>query len=307
MTYVFGPVPSRRLGRSLGVDVVPFKTCSYDCLYCQLGRTTERTLKRKNWVPLREVLGQVKRKLSSRPDYITLSGSGEPVLFTQIGVLIEELKAMTDIPVAVLTNGSLLWREDVRKSLMAADLVLPSLDAGNEAMFAAVNRPAIDISFDRMLRGLVEFRQAFSGAYWLEVFLLAGYTADAPELADLVACVQRIQPDRVQLNTVTRPPAEDFAMGVSAARMEAFAALFSPCGEMIADYTNAHGQGDFAANQEDVLGILRRRPCSLEGIASGLGMHRNEVVKYTEALMARDEIQHVLTGGRVFYKTKDRG
>jgi wyosine [tRNA(Phe)-imidazoG37] synthetase (radical SAM superfamily) len=305
MSYVFGPVPSRRLGRSLGVDVVPFKTCSYDCIYCQLGWTTSKTVERKAWVPLDEVLEQLKDKLSSQPDYITLSGSGEPTLFSQMGELIDGIKALTDVPVAVLTNGSLLWREDVQNELMRADLVVPSLDAGSEAMFDAVNRPHEDISFDKMLGGLIEFRRAFTGQYWLENFLLGGYTADASELADLAGSVGRIQPDRVQLNTVTRPPAENFAVGVPRARMDEFARLFTPCGEVIADYHNVHEQKDFTASQAEVLNMLRRRPCSIQDIAGGLGMHQNEVVKYTEELMAQGKIVYTLTGGRLFYKISD--
>ena len=177
MSYVFGPVPSRRLGRSLGVDLVPFKTCSYDCIYCQLGRTSCKTVERKQWVPLDDVLAELKEKLSTRPDYITLSGSGEPTLFWRTGELIDRIKAMTDVPVAVLTNGSLLWCKDVRDQLTNADLVIPSLDAGDQSMFRAVNRPHEDISFERMLDGLIAFRKAFGGQYWLEIMLLAGHTA----------------------------------------------------------------------------------------------------------------------------------
>jgi wyosine [tRNA(Phe)-imidazoG37] synthetase (radical SAM superfamily) len=287
------------------VDVVPFKTCSYDCIYCQLGRTTSKTVERQAWVPLDEVLEQVKEKLSSAPDYITLSGSGEPTLFSQMSELIDGIKALTNVPVAVLTNGSLLWREDVRNALMGADLIVPSLDAGNQAMFAAVDRPHESISFEKMLGGLIACRRAFQGQYWLESLLLAGYTADTSELADLVRCVERIQPDRVQLNTVTRPPAENFAVGVSRARMEEFAALFTPRGEVIADYRNVHEQKDFTASQVEVLDLLRRRPCSIEDIAGGLGMHRNEVVKYTAELMGQGLITCVSTGGEVFYEAGD--
>ncbi|MBN2512679.1 MAG: radical SAM protein, partial [Sedimentisphaerales bacterium] len=152
--YIFGPVPSRRLGRSLGVDLVPFKTCSYDCIYCQLGRTTNKTLERKEWLPLAEITDQLKQKLYLKPDYITLSGSGEPTLFSRCRDLIGKIKESTDVPVAVLTNGSLLWMPEVRESLLEADLVIPSLDAGSERLFQYVNRPHPDISFDKMLEGL---------------------------------------------------------------------------------------------------------------------------------------------------------
>ncbi|HBO43222.1 MAG TPA: radical SAM protein, partial [Planctomycetaceae bacterium] len=165
--FVFGPVPSRRLGRSLGVDLVPFKTCSYDCIYCQLGPTNCRTVERREWVPLNDVLRELKSKLNPPPDYITLSGSGEPTLYSRLDELINRIKDMSDVPVAVLTNGSLLWRDDVRRQLAAADLVMPSLDAGNPATFELVNRPHEAIAFEQMLSGLIAFRQSYRGRFWL--------------------------------------------------------------------------------------------------------------------------------------------
>ena len=157
--HVFGPVPSRRLGRSLGVDLVPFKVCTYDCIYCQLGRTTCKTTERKEWVPLNEVCASLRDTLDTKPDFITLSGSGEPTLFSRPGELIRSIKDLTDVPVAVLTNGSLLSVPEVRAGLLEADLVVPSLDAGNERLFRIVNRPHEDIAFDRMVEGLIAFRQ----------------------------------------------------------------------------------------------------------------------------------------------------
>ena len=307
MSYVFGPVPSRRLGRSLGVDLVPFKTCTYDCIYCQLGCTTCKTMERREWAPLDEVVADLKDKLATRPNYITLSGSGEPTLFSRLDELIDRIKSMTDVPIAVLTNGSLLWQEEVRRQLLRADLVVPSLDAGDEATFRAVNRPAADIAFEQMLGGLIDFRREFEGAYWLEVFLLANHTETDEQLAELVGCVARIGPDRVQLNTVTRPPAEDSAVGVSAKRMEEAAALFRPPAEVIADFRGVHAQEDFAASRDEVLDMLRRRPCSLEDIAAGLRMHRNEVVKYVEELTADAQIEKTLTAGKLYYRAAKQG
>lgn len=302
MSYIFGPVPSRRLGRSLGVDLVPLKTCSYDCIYCQLGRTSCKTVERKQWVPLGEVLAELKSRLSSKPDYITLSGSGEPTLFADVGELIGSIKAMTDVPVAVLTNGSLLWHRDVRAQLINADLVVPSLDAGDEAMFRAVNRPHEDISFEKMLEGLIDFRREFSGRYWLEVFLLSGHTAIEAEVLKLARCVDLIKPDRVQLNTVVRPPAESFAVGVSQQRLVELAAMFTPPAEVIADFSGVHEQAEFAAGRDEILNMLRRRPCSIDEIAGGLGMHRNEVIKYVEELTARKLLVQSSVGGRLYYK-----
>lgn len=300
--HIFGPVPSRRLGRSLGVDLVPPKTCSYDCIYCQLGRTTCRTTERKEYVSLDGVLAELERKLSSKPDYITLSGSGEPTLFSRTGELIDQIKTMTDVPVAVLTNGSLLWKKEVREQLMKADLVIPSLDAGDEGMFRLINRPCKDVSFSTVLTGLIDFRREFRGAYWLEVFVLFAHTVVKTRLGELIRCVGRIGPDRVQLNTVTRPPAESFAMGVSGERLHELARQFDPPAEVIADFRDIHGLTEFAASREDILGLLRRRPCSIDDMAQGLGIHPNEVVKHIEYLDANGLLELTQVEGRLFYR-----
>ena len=301
-SQIFGPVPSRRLGRSLGVDLVPLKTCTYDCIYCQLGRTTCKTMERKEWVPLDGVLEKLEGKLSSEPDYITLSGSGEPALFSRLGDLIDGIKAMTDVPVAVLTNGSLLWQEDVRNQLIGADLVIPSLDAGDEAMFRLVNRPHGEISFEQMLSGLIDFRRRFRGEYWLEVFVLGAHTAIEADFVRLVKCVDLIRPDRVQLNTVTRPPAESYAIGISRKRLAELAAMFNRSAEVIAEFRSIHQSAEFAGGRKEILDLLRRRPCSIDDIANGLGMHRNEVIKYIEELNAENLLEESLTAEKLYYK-----
>lgn len=303
--YIFGPVASRRLGRSLGVDLVPFKTCSYDCIYCQLGPTTCKTLERKEWAPLEDVLDELAGALDSGPDYITLGGSGEPTLHCRVGEFIRRVKAMTDIPVAVLTNGSLLRRQDVRADLAAADLVIPSLDAGGEETFGAVNRPHEDISFNEMLRGLIDFRREYEGQYWLEVMLLSGHTAAEEEVRRIVECVERIKPDRVQLNTVTRPPAEGFARAVPADRMRELAAMFDPPAEVIADFRVGGERHVPAVGRDEIMNLLRRRPSSLDDIAGGLGIHRNEAAKHIEHLLAKGLIEPAPSAGRLYYKAAD--
>jgi len=306
MSCVFGPVPSRRLGRSLGVDVVPFKTCTYDCIYCQLGRTTDCTVARQAWTPVADVLADVEARLPSRPDYITLSGSGEPTLYAQTRELIDGIKQRTDVPVAVLTNGSLLWRGEVRSDLMRADLVIPSLDAGDGPMFRAVNRPHAEITFEKMLEGLIRFRKEFAGEYWLEALLLGGYTAVESEIAKLAECVDRIRPDRLQINTVSRPPAEEFAVGVGPERLAELAGLFKQHAEVIADFSDVHKHADFAAGRQEILDLLGRRPCSVDDVAEGLGMHRNEVVKYLEELTAEKLLTGDRLGGKTYYRAAGR-
>lgn len=302
--YVFGPVPSRRLGCSLGVDLVSFKTCSYDCIYCQLGRTRNLTVERKEWAPVETVLGELNAKLACRPDYITLSGSGEPTLHSRLGEIIERIKFMTDVPVAVLTNGSLLWKAEVRQALVRADLVLPSLDAGDPFKFAFINRPHSDITFEQVIEGLVEFRSGFRGQYWLEVFLLGGYTAIEADVRRIAAWVKQIRPDRVQLNTVTRPAAEDFAVSVAPHILAQFARRFRPVAEVVAERPSRLARKSARTDAAVVLDLLRRRPCTADQVAAGLGANRLELLKWLEVLTARGNLNTSRRDAQVYYTVR---
>jgi wyosine [tRNA(Phe)-imidazoG37] synthetase (radical SAM superfamily) len=304
--YVYGPVPSKRLGRSLGIDLAPFKTCSYDCIYCQLGRTTDKTAEPKSYATSEAICSELERKLSCGPppDYISLAGSGEPTLNAGIGDLIAKIKGKTNIPIAVLTNGSLLWRGEVRDALMAADLVLPSLDAGDEDMFQYINRPHRDISFARVIAGLIDFVRVYPGAVWLEVLLPAGVTAIPAEIKKIDALLRKIRPERVQLNTVTRPPAEEFAYAVSEDQMESLKGLFSETVEIINRHTPAespdlHIRGQSTA---DIISLLRRRPCTLEGISSCLAMQPGEALKCLETLCRSGAVTVIHRNDGIFYK-----
>lgn len=305
--YVYGPVPSRRLGRSLGVDLVPFKVCSYDCVYCQLGRTTTKTTERKEWVPLDEVLAEVRERLSSGPpcDFVGLAGSGEPTLHSRIGEAIRGIKAMTDVPVAVLTNGSLLFREEVRRDLMEADVVMPSLDAGDERLFHWVNRPADEVGFAEMVEGLATFTREFPGEVWLEILLLLGVTEAPSQVARLVELAKRIAPARVQLNTVARPPAELFAKAVSEARLHAIASLFPGRVEVIVDRGEPEPAKDRDGDPDGILVLLRRRPCTSEGIAEGLGIHRTEVLKRLDGLLGTGRVRRVVSNDQAFWMASE--
>jgi wyosine [tRNA(Phe)-imidazoG37] synthetase (radical SAM superfamily) len=307
--YLYGPVPSRRLGRSLGVDLVPFKTCSYDCVYCQLGRTTHKTCERKEYVPVADVLTELEQMLVEHepPDYISLSGSGEPTLNSGIGELIGKIKGRTDTPVAVLTNGSLLWNDEVQRALMSADLVIPSLDAGDDHLFRYVNRPHRDISFDRMVGGLEAFTARFPGRVWLEVFLLAGVTGVPSEVRKLAALAGRIAPARIQLNTVARPPAEGFAQPLSPERMSAMKDLFTADVEVIVEAPPAgtRATSSFATEDEDVLSLLRRRPCTSTDVAGALNINVTEALKQLELLRAAGRVKAVASSGRTFYRAGD--
>jgi len=300
--HVFGPVPSRRLGRSLGVDLVPFKICSYDCIYCQLGRTTCKTVERKEWVPMHAVLDELKRKLASRPDYITLSGSGEPTLHSRMGEIIEHIQAMSDVPVAVLTNGSLLCQKEVREEVALADVVIPTLAAPDPERFEFINRPYSGITFDQLVHGLAAFRREFVGRYWLEVMLLDAYTTLPPQVRQLAGYAQRIQPDKVQLNTAVRPPAEQYALAVPPERLAELARAFRPRAEVIAEYRGQPATGELHASAEVVLTLLRRRPCTMPDIARGLGMKPAEVVKRLADLKRRGLVLGERRGLEQFYR-----
>jgi wyosine [tRNA(Phe)-imidazoG37] synthetase (radical SAM superfamily) len=255
MSHLFGPVPSRRLGRSLGLDITPYKTCTFDCVYCQLGRTTNKTVQRREYIAKDSILHELRDFLAeggADTDYITFAGSGEPTLHSGIGEMINAIKTLTDIPVAVITNGSLLFREDVRDDLLNADLVLPSLDAATTSVFRAVNQPHESLSVDRIIEGLRMFREVFRGEFWLEVMFVRGVNDGTDEIAALSDAISVIDPDRVQLNTVVRPPCEEEK------RIEVRA---------------------------DILPLLERRPLTLDQIAGSLGMHRNEAAKYLRELI----------------------
>ena len=308
--YLYGPVPSRRLGRSLGVDLVPFKTCTYDCIYCQLGRTTNKTMERRPYVPINHVLDELKMKLASgeMPDYISLAGSGEPTLHSGIGELIGMIKNMTTIPVAVLTNGSLLYRPEVRAALMNADLVIPSLDAGDETIFRYVNRPHLSISFDNMVNGLIEFTDDFPGQVWLEVLLVSGVTGMSADVEKIAAWAGKIGPNKVQLNTVCRPAVEEYACAVAGNQMNNLAGLFAGTVEIISDdqpslYSSTASRG--AATGHEIVDLLARRPCTLAGICSGLGLHPHEAAKMLKKLADEKRITTLRADHDVFYKISE--
>ncbi|UCC22554.1 MAG: radical SAM protein [Planctomycetota bacterium] len=316
--YLYGPVPSRRLGRSLGVDIMPFKVCTLDCVYCQLGKTTETTIERKDYVPVDAVLGELQEKLAGGPetDFITISGSGEPTLHSRLGELIDGIKKITEIPVAVITNGTLLYRQDVRADCAKADVVLPSLDAGDEQTFQKINRPHSELSLEKLLDGLCALREEFSGRLWLEVLLIEGFNTDKAQIDKIVNAVKRIRPDKIQLNTAVRPAAEPDVKKVNRAKLKVIARQFGCKCEVVADASprrsvsspNGKQHDELAATTEEyaeiLLSMLKRRPCSLEDICTGLGMRRNEALKYINHLQRQGVIDFEQRRGTVFFKAK---
>jgi wyosine [tRNA(Phe)-imidazoG37] synthetase (radical SAM superfamily) len=303
IAHLFGPVPSRRLGRSLGVDLVPFKTCTYNCIYCQLGPTTDLTCEVGEYVPLRELRKELEVVFQEdvQADYVTLSGSGEPTLHSGIGEVIQMIKGLTSIPVAVLTNGSLLYRSRVRERILQADLIIPSLDAGSEPLFRLVNRPHSSLSLEKLVKGLIRLREEFSGAYWLEVMLLGGISALDSEVQEIAEVVAAIRPHRIQLNSVRRPPAEAFAYPVSREKLEYFKSFFSGKAEVIEERVWHRGDSPFHASEDAILSLLKRRPCSLDDICAGLGGHRSEIGKYLGRFMEKGWVRSQVQKGEAYY------
>jgi wyosine [tRNA(Phe)-imidazoG37] synthetase (radical SAM superfamily) len=285
--YIFGPVPSRRLGRSLGVDLVPYKTCTFDCIYCDLGRTTFKTTSRRSYVSIDEVQRELDLTLSSlekKPDYITLSGSGEPTLNQNMGEIIRSIKDLSSIPLAVLTNGSLLSIEEVRKDLVEADVVLPSLDAINDVTFQCVNRPHPSLKIEEIISGLIQFRKQHRGQIWLEVVFCRGINDDEEEVERLKGVIERIQPDRVQLNTPVRPPAEEFAYPLTTTQLEEIRKTLGDKAEIISEFATPLGEEFNSVKDTEILNLIKRRPCTTEDISRALGLRIDEVVKHLDHL-----------------------
>lgn len=297
-------MPSRRLGRSYGVDIVPFKVCTLDCVYCQLGKTTDRTIKRKDYGPIEPILAELRETLAEglEADFITIAGSGEPTLNSRLGELIDGIKKITDIPVAILTNGTLLYKEDVRADCSKADVLMPSLDAGDKQTFQKVNRPHRNISIENLISGLCAFRDEFAGRIWLEVFFVEGLNTEDEQIAKIRDAIELIRPDKIQLNTAVRPTAEADIKRLDAEKLQAIAARLGPKCEVVADFSLSHHGRGLKNKAEDVLSILKRRPCSLNDICSGLGIGRNEALKYVTGLQHKGIIHSEKKDGRIFFK-----
>jgi len=303
--YIFGPVPSRRLGRSLGVDLVPYKTCTFDCIYCDLGRTTHKTVSRQPYVPPEEIQAELELYLSvsgREPDYITISGSGEPTLDTGIGKIIRKIKDITSTPLAVLTNSSLLSSDEVRKDLLEADVVLPSLDAITPALFEYINRPHTSLRIEEIISGLIQFRKQYRGQIWLEVLFCRGVNDNREEIERLREVIKKIEPDRIQLNTLSMPPAEDFVFPLTQHQLGDIRERFGDKAEIIKEFSAFTGSNFSSIDDSEILNLIKRRPCTAEDISSALGLHLNEVVKHLEKLMKEGAVRDQMYERRCYYE-----
>lgn len=263
--YAYGPVPSRRLGNSIGVSPIPAKVCSYSCVYCQLGRTSKLQIKRQRFFPKYDILRDIEAVVAtSSADVITFAGDGEPTLCSDLGWLIRESKQEFGLPIAVITNGSLLFNEDVQEDLLAADIILPTLDAGNPDIFKRINRPYGSISFDNMLGGLTNFRKNYDGQLWLEVMLIKDVNDTNEQLILLRDTMMEIQPDKVFVMTPIRPPAEKWVECSGSDRIKAAEQMLSNVVAVANQEEGDFGVKEFRNATEAILEISARHPLRLE-------------------------------------------
>jgi wyosine [tRNA(Phe)-imidazoG37] synthetase (radical SAM superfamily) len=300
--YLFGPVPSRRFGRSLGVDLTPRKTCTLDCVFCQLGPTTHKTMTRKEYVPLDAVLAELGAwiKQDGKADYLTLSGSGEPTLHSGFGEVLRFIRSHSSIPAVLLTNGTLLHLPEVQEAASHAHIVKISLSAWDQASFGWMNRPHPELSFHQVVDGQKTFRTRFKGQLWLEVFLVAGMNSLPPDVAKIAALAKEIRPDRIHLNTAVRPPSEDFVGPVSTERLASLTPLFCPEAEVIAEF-EAKQRAELQAAEEEIYSMLQRRPCTALEISETFNMHLNEVSKYLGKLLRGKHIRTQVANTQLYY------
>lgn len=304
-SHIFGPVPSRRLGLSLGIDLVPLKTCTLDCVYCELGRTAHPVSKRAEYVKfsrLSEEICHFFANFDGELDFITLSGSGEPTLNPALPRVIELLRrSRPDTPIALLTNGTLFSDPQVRREAGGVDLILPSLDAVSEQAFKALNRPAPGLDNQAIIAGLQALRQEFKGRIYLEILLARGYNDSPEEIERLIAAAAGIVPDKIQLNTVVRPGTLSTVKPVSQDFLRKLAPRFRPAAEIIAPFSSNHAGGSIADREQAILETLRRRPCTRDDLEQALGLKPAEAIKLLEKLTSQQLVSQTEHLGRTYY------
>lgn len=303
---VFGPVLSKRLGNSLGIDVIPHKTCSYNCIYCQLGSEENTITDLTNYYSVDEIIYELKEALLNNKniDYITFTGSGEPTLYKDLKKLIYEIKQITDIPVCIITNGSLLYKQEMRSNLLLADLIIPSLDAGNEETFKLIDNPNKEIDFDKMVEGLIEFKKVFKGEYWLEIFLLKDINDNEDELDDIIKIVKKIKPDRIQLITATRRVANEKAKALSDEELKKIKKYFNSKCDIEIDIPNIsenHKGNTRILTEDDIVNFLIRQPDTAYIIAKSFNENERKVKELLDLLIKKNKVREEIVNGVISY------
>jgi len=304
--YLFGPVPSRRLGISLGVDLVPHKTCSLNCVYCECGRTTNLTNERKEYVPTEAVIAELKQFLGPNPklDYITFSGSGEPTLHSGIGDIVKFLrKYFPGYKIALLTNGTLFYQPELIEEVKSIDLILPSLDAASDRIFQKLNRPIRKLNIETMIDGLVKLRAEFSGKIWLEIFIVPGLNDTEHEIERLRNVIHLIEPEQVQLNTLDRPGTANWVKSATKAELEKIAEQLDWETNIIANFQKREQIASYNSDIESsIIQTIKRRPSTIDDLSATLGLHQNELNKYIETLLEREQIRSAVMERGTFFR-----
>lgn len=303
----YGPVLSRRFGYSLGVDLVPLKVCIYDCIYCQLGRTTNKTIERKKYVDIdfKDFETELIKRIKDCPylDYITFSGSGEPTLNSDISKLIGIIKKISDIPVAVLTSGGTLGFDGVIDDIIGADLIKVSMDAPDNRLLKKINRPCREVSFDKNISGLKKLLNDFSGDIWLEIMILEGIN----DGIDLAYMFKHIIEDlgegikKVHLNTAVRPSGEDYMKLPSPERLKEIKDILGKKANVIGKVSYKKYNRELVKIEKEIIELLKRRPVGMKDIASSLGLNLNEVIKIIDKLLGVGEIKYSINENMKYY------
>ena len=306
MKHVFGPVPSRRLGNSLGIDPIPSKYCNFSCVYCQLGSTNYKTNTRQSFFNPKIILKEIKHALKKNEqeiDYITFLASGEPLLCKDIGELINKTKKMTKIPICIITNGALLSNLHVQKEILGADVVMPTLDAGNEKAFIRINRPHVDIKYNKMIDGLISFRKKYAGQIWMEVMLIKDLNDSRKELEEIKKKIDRINPDRVYINVPIRPPAESWVKVPTIITLKIANTILKP----YRDITEPE-IGNFKVYSDDFesefINIISRHPLKEEQIfVTFPELNKGAINKKLAELVKNKKIKKIIYDNKVFWQS----
>jgi len=306
MNYVFGPVPTRRLGQSLGIDPVPLKTCNWNCVYCQLGRSRPMVNERKDFFHADEILSEVENALVSHQpgeiDWVTFVGSGETTLHASLGWLIREVKKLTRLPVAVITNGSLLYLPEVRQELLTADAVLPSLDAGASELYQHINRPYPALSFESYLEGLITFSEEYQGNLWVEVMLVKDLNDTEDQLSKIASVLKRINPDEVHIMQPTRPPVETWVKPTDEEGLIRALAILGDTARIIHPASGSFDLSGAKTLVEAVVGIVTRHPMREDELVETLkNWTTGDVTKTLSTLEKSGELQVVERNGVRFW------
>lgn len=306
MKYVYGPVPSRRLGQSLGIDPIPFKTCNWNCVYCQLGRTSPPTNERRDYIPVDDILAEVESALRAHQpgeiDWLTFVGSGEPTLHASLGMLIRKVRALSSLPVAVITNGSLLHRADVREELLPADVILPTVCAGTEVLYRRINRPLAELGYEQFIDGLVTFRNQYTGRLWVEVMLLQGVNDAESDLQDLAVVLRRIRPDEVHLNSPNRPPCEPWVKPVDAAALQRAQRILGDVAHVVMPATGEFDLSGFTNVVDAIVAVITRHPVSENELLSALDRWQpGHVTEWLAELERSGRAQMIVRDGQRFW------